>query len=158
MTRSEERPGLTGREEAAWKALGARFRDRQAEERTRRRTQAAHARLLADSIEGDDSLAEVLHVQPSAVPEMIRSRSIFAFEDHDGTRHYPRWQLTETGTVPHLPEVRRSLDNTLHPLTVTHWFCTPDPDLTIDSKPQSPRSWLVAGAPPQVVVDLARDL
>lgn len=152
---AEERApaAMPASERQSWEALGARFGD-DVVDRAALRSRSAIAELLADSVAGDASVADLLGVDRSRVSQRLAERSLYVI-DMGGQRHFPRWQFEGSSTVPHLKAVLRALANDLHPLTVTHWFLTPNQELEVEGATISPREWLVTGGPPAPVVELA---
>lgn len=144
-------------EQAGWEALGAQFGDAHATMRTEFRSRMSAAVVTNESIEGDAAAAHHLGVDRTRVPQRLRERSLYAFSADD-TRYFPRWQFEGTRTIPGLRDVLRALDARLHPLTVRHWFTTPNTDLEIGSAAISPRQWLVTGGSVDVVVRLAEQV
>lgn len=99
-------------------------------------------------------------------PSRIRRRLTSAPPSLYGIRLGSGWVLPElqfdgNELVPGIEEVVARLDPELHPVSVFHWFTTPNPDLMVENlggRTLSPRNWLCSGLPVQTVVDLAADL
>lgn len=122
------------------------------------RTAAEYAALLKTSLTAREA-AERLGVDVSRIRQRLAERSLYGFR-HDGKWHIPIWQFVDHGLLPNLGAVVARLDADLHPVAVTRWFLTPDPDLvtnTVD-RPLSPRDWLLAGFPAEPVALLTGDL
>lgn len=147
---------LPSDERQLWEDAGACF-DRRSMGQDSINAAAAFSDLVMRSIEGDSAVATFLRVDRSRVSQRVRDRSLYAFNRAD-TRYFPRWQFTDSGTLPGLREVGTVLDERLHPLVVDHWFNTPSVDLEIGDVPVSPVIWLETGGTPQVVAELATDL
>ena len=122
------------------------------------RTAAAYAALLASSLSVAEA-AERLGVNESRVRQRLGERSLYGVKTSREWR-LPRFQFEEHGTVSGLARVLQRLAPDLHPLAVTTWFLTPDPDLAIgaDETAVSPREWLRGGHPVAAVEALAADL
>ncbi|MDX1607234.1 MAG: hypothetical protein R3202_13665 [Candidatus Competibacterales bacterium] len=122
------------------------------------RTAAEYAALLETSLTTREA-AERLSVDISRIRQRLTERSLYGFR-HDGKWHIPIWQFTDHEPLPNLATVVARLDVDLHPVAVTRWFLTPDPDLTPDAidRSLSPRDWLQAGFPAEPVALLAGDL
>lgn len=144
-------------EQAVWESVGARF-DRSAEPAAWAATATAFVQLLNASFVGNEELASALGVDKSRVSQLVSERSVYAFDDPDRRRHFPRWQFVERRPVQGLKTVLARLDPELHPLTVTHWMTTPHVDLNANGEPASPIEWLATGGSPERVAELASDL
>jgi hypothetical protein len=147
---------LPSSEREAWASVGARF-DRRSVRRNETKLVDAFATLVADCVIGDAAMAKALGVDRSRVSQRLADRSLYAFAAAD-ERCFPRWQVVNGKTLPGLREVLRSIDGEHHPLTVQHWFTTPNVDLEIDDQPVSPVAWLATGGAPQLAAQLAHDL
>jgi len=139
-------------EEEAREAVGARF-DPEAVDKARSRRIAAHAELIANSIQGDAAVADFLGVDHTRISQRLRERSLYYFQSGD-VRLYPRWQFTGHKTLRGLKTVLGALDPALHPLVVDHWFPTPDLDLEVNEEAMSPLEWLETGGDPERLVSL----
>lgn len=122
------------------------------------KTAAEYAALLKTSLTAREA-AERLGVDVSRIRQRLAERSLYGFR-HDGKWHIPTWQFVDHALLPNLGTVVARLDAELHPVAVTRWFLTPDPDLTPDAvdRPLSPRDWLQAGFPAEPLALLAGDL
>jgi hypothetical protein len=147
---------LPSAERDLWTSVGARF-DKRARLKNDRRLVGAFGALLARSVVGDTAMAELLGVDRSRVSQRLADRSLYAFTAGE-ERCFPRWQLIDGKPFTGLKVVLRATDPALHPLTVDHWFTTPNVDLEIDDEPVSPVTWLATGGAPQAAADLAADL
>ena len=112
------------------------------------------AELKADSVPSDTEVAALLQVDRTRVSQRLAERSLYAVHDDTG-RWFPRWQFDGGRTLPHLKAVLAALDPHLHPLTVAHWFLTPDPELEVDGEATCPRTWLIRGGRPEALLPLA---
>lgn len=102
-----------------------------------------------------DEAAALLQIDPSRVRHRIRDHALCGFKLGAATR-LPRWQFTADGAaLPRLRSVLEALPRNLHPLEVTWFMTTPDPDLSIGGRETAPREWLEAGGDAVVVVELA---
>lgn len=144
-------------ERAAWEAAGASFEDPGAVARVHARAAAAFAGLLTRSVPGDAAVAELLGVDRSRVSQRLTERSLYSFH-HGDDRYYPRWQFQGTMVMRGMRDVLRALDESLHPLTVDHWFTTPSRELLVDGEPVAPAAWLAIGGKVDAVSAVAADL
>ncbi len=149
--------GLPESERLVWEHLGARF-DPSVVPAVEAASAAAFADLVARSVVGDAAVAELLGVDRSRISQRISERSLYAFTGPSEERCFPRWQFVGTKTVPGLKAVLAALDAELHPLTIDHWFTTPNVDLEVEGQPVTPTIWLATGGSPNVAAELARDL
>jgi hypothetical protein len=139
-------------EKEAWEAVGARF-DPDAMDKARSHRIAAHAELIANSIQGDAAVADLLGVDRTRISQRLRERSLYYFRSGDD-RLYPRWQFIGHKTLRGLKTVLGALDPALHPLVVDHWFRTPDLDLEVNEEAMSPLAWMQTGGDPVRLVPL----
>ena len=147
---------LPAAEQDLWTSTGAHF-DNKAVPRNDEQLVAAFAELVATSVIGDTAMAKTLGVDRSRVSQRLADRSLYAFPAGE-ERCFPRWQLVKGKTVPGLKTVLVSIDPGLHPLSVQHWFTTPNVDLEIDDHAVSPAAWLATGGAAGVAAELAQDL
>ncbi len=103
--------------------------------------------------------AQRLGIDVSRVHErLLPPASLYGFKDHRDEWVLPAFQFTDTGELPGIVEVFKRLDPTLHPISVSTWFHTPNTDLFIDletEEPVSPLRWLAVGHDPGPVAELA---
>lgn len=144
-------------EQEIWESVGASFGDEGAVARARMRTIAEFSDLVDRSIRGDADLAALLGVDRSRISQRVAERSIYAFQTEGEERCYPSWQLINHKPLRGLRKVLPCLDPGLHPLTVDHWFRTPNVDLVVNEEPVSPVEWLATGGNPDVLVGLVPD-
>jgi hypothetical protein len=145
-------------ERELWEHLGASFGDRDASARNAVAMAAAYADLISERcIIGDAAMAQRLGVDRSRVSQRVNERSVFVVATA-ADRCYPVWQLAGDRTIPGLRDVLAAIDPSLHPVTVDHWFTTPNVDLTAAAEPMSPALWLATGGRVEAVIDLAADL
>jgi hypothetical protein len=78
------------------------------------------------------------------------------FELSYGALHFPAWQFTETGTIPHLSDLLTVAGATLPQLVLTRFMVTPHVDLDVGNGRLSPRDWLVRGLNPEPVLEAVR--
>jgi len=147
-----EKAVLPQEEKEAWEAVGARF-DTVAVANARSHRIGAHAELIANSIQGDAAVADLLGVDRTRISQRLGERSLYAFPSGD-ERLYPRWQFTGHKTLLGLKTVLGALDPALHPLVVDHWFTTPSVDLEVGDEDMTPRAWLETGGDPERLVQL----
>jgi hypothetical protein len=113
----------------------------------------AHAELVARSLTVAET-AKRLGVDTSRVRQRIYARSLYAFK-HRGAWRIPAFQLRRRKIVPGLDAAVSALSPALHPVAVSRWFTTPNPDLVIDDWTVAPIGWLAAGGVPEIVASLA---
>lgn len=114
------------------------------------------AALTRDSIAVGQAAA-LLGVDSSRVRHRVRDRALYAFKI-GGALRLPNWQFDGHEPIPGLRAVLAALPADLHPLEVTGFMTTPDPDLTVGAGPLSPRAWLRGGGDSQAVVELITHL
>jgi hypothetical protein len=147
-----EKAVLPQAEKEAWEAVGASF-DPNAMAGARSRRIAAHAELIAHSIQGDAAVADLLGVDRTRISQRLGERSLYSFQSGD-ERLYPVWQFDNHKTLRGLKIVLGALDPALHPLVVDHWFRTPNVDLEVNEEAMSPLAWLQTGGDPERLVSL----
>jgi hypothetical protein len=103
--------------------------------------------------------ARILRVDVSRVRQRLRERSLFGVE-YEGEWRLPRFQFERKHVLPGLAEVVAALPADANALEVAEWFLSPNPDLEFEDGEAlpSPREWLLRGAPPQRIAELARQL
>lgn len=116
----------------------------------------AYLRLLADSLSTAEA-ARRLGISDSRVRQRAAARQIYGVRA-GGAWRFPAWQFTDRGMVPGLDRVLPRLSPALHPLSVTGFLSTPQPELVIRARTVSPLRWLATGGDPQPVAELAADL
>jgi hypothetical protein len=118
---------------------------------------AAEYAALAGTAYTVAEAARLLGVDPSRVRHRLAARTLYGVKHADGWR-LPRFQFDGNQLVPGVAHVLPHLEPGIHPLAVTRWFTTPDPDLTLDGVALSPRDWLLAGGDPATVATIAANL
>jgi len=113
----------------------------------------AHAELVSQSLTVA-ATAKRLGVDTSRVRQRIYARSLYAFKQGGGWL-VPAFQLRRRKIVAGLDASVSALAPALHPVAVSRWFTTPNPDLVIDDSPVSPIDWLAAGGVPEAAASLA---
>lgn len=116
----------------------------------------AYLRLLADSLDTAEA-AERLGISASRVRQRASARQLYGLHVGGGWR-FPAWQFGDRDIVPGLDRVLPHLSKTLHPLSVTGFFSTPQPELVIRDQAVSPLRWLATGGDPGPVAELAAAL
>jgi len=114
-----------------------------------------YAALVGTALTTADAAA-LLGVSDSRVRQLTADRRLAALPGKP--RRYPAWQFTDRGQLPNLDAVLRDADPALDQISMWRFFVTRDPDLTLDGASVSPRDWLAAGADPERVRALLRDL
>ena len=148
-------------ERGVWEGVGASFDDPVAPARARARAAVAYGELVERCIVGDAAVAGMLGVDRSRVSQRVNEHSLYAFTGSDGQRCFPKWQFAHTDGVhvlAGLKAVLGALDPGLHPLTVDHWFTTPNVDLGTTDTPLAPIEWVGTGGDPAAAAELAADL
>lgn len=113
----------------------------------------AHAELISRCLTVAET-AKRLGVDTSRVRQRIYARSLYAFK-HRGGWLVPAFQLRRRKIVPGLDAAVSALSPALHPVAVSRWFTTPNPDLVVHDSLVSPIDWLAAGGAPEAVATLA---
>jgi hypothetical protein len=111
----------------------------------------AHTALLITTAYSAAEVADALGVNESRVRQRRIARTLWAIEDH-GAWVFPTLQFerdTATGR-PHkqirgLDKVFQALPADLHPVAVAGFLHTPQADLLIDGRPETPLRWLSSG-------------
>lgn len=112
--------------------------------------------LLATAIPVADA-APRIGVSRSRMQQMISSRGVWAVRQ--GTRWaLPAVQFDGDTLLPGWSMVARALPEAAHPLEILGFLTTPQPELTLDGRPQSVRDWLRSGGSPLAVEPLAAGL
>lgn len=116
-------------------------------------TAAKYALMLASALSTMEA-AERIGVSEGRVRQRLKEGSLYGIGTPRGHR-LPAFQFTQSGEVPNVGAVLRSLDRDLHPVAAQNWLTLPDPDLYLaadEELPVSPREWLLAGGSPDAVV------
>ncbi len=82
---------------------------------------------------------------------------LHSFEIEPDLLRFPRWQFTDSGTIPYLTELLNAVGavNTF----IFNWFMlTPNTELEIEDECLCPRDWLVRGLYPDLVLSAAKAL
>ena len=120
-------------------------------------TTAADMIALIETSGTGEEAAKLLGVDASTVRGRISRGELYAIRVGRKNR-LPAWQFTTQGALPHLGQVLAALPQDLHPLEVQALFELPSTELTINSQPMSPRTWLAGGGAPAPVIELATGL
>lgn len=158
VERQQVAPPLPGDERELWRSMGARFEAVDAVGNSRVRTLAAFGDLVARSFRGAAAIAQALGVDRSRISQRMGERSLYPFTGPDDERYFPGWQVHGGKTLPGLKTVLHALDPDAHPLSIDHWFRTPNVDLDIDAGPATPVEWLATGGNAEVAAELAADV
>lgn len=156
VARTSIRPGtVPAGERELWESVGAGFDDRPALSRGQARSATAFAELLSRSAAGDADAAHLLGGRDrTRISQKVSERSLFAVPS--GTeRYYPAWQFVDGKPLRGLKAVLGALDPQLHPLSVDHWFTTPNLDLEVSGEALTPVEWLSTGGDITIVARLA---
>jgi hypothetical protein len=114
---------------------------------------AAFADLSAKSLSVAEA-ARRLGVDTSRVRQRIYARSLYAFKQR-GSWLLPPFQFRKKSLLPGLDAVVPAIRPALHPVAVSRWFTSPNPDLDLEGEAVSPVDWLAAGGDPAAAADLA---
>lgn len=98
--------------------------------------------------------AKRLGVDTSRVRQRIYAKSLYAFKHRRGWL-LPAFQLRRRQIVPGLDAPVSAFSPAFHPVAVSRWFTTPNPELVIEDSSVSPIDWLAAGGAPEIVGSLA---
>lgn len=142
-------------ERERWSSVGATF-DGPARQPDTKAVEA-FADLIARSVPGDATMAKLLRKDRSRISQRVAQRSVYAFAAGD-ERFFPLWQVVDGAVPPSFRPVFEALDPKLHPLSVDHWFTSPNVDLQVDGEPTSPAAWLATGGNAGEAAVLAADL
>lgn len=72
--------------------------------------------------------ADHLHVTQSTIRRRVRNRRLYGYRLGNRLR-LPAWQFTDTGVLPHLPEVLAAFPDDTHPMTLQGFMTTPSDEL-----------------------------
>lgn len=119
---------------------------------------AAHERPGTESLTAGQ-IARRLGLPTAVIRGRAAGRRLYAYR-RDGDLLFPEWQFTTSGdtVIPHLHSILAALPEDAHPDTIAGFFLTEQPDLVLGGQAVSVRDWLKAGAPPEFVMEMARDL
>lgn len=119
---------------------------------------AGQERLGTESLSAGQ-IARRLGLPTAVIRERVAGRRLYAYR-RDGDLLFPEWQFTTSGdtVIPHFHSILAALPEDAHPDTIAGFFLTEQPDLVLDGQPVSARVWLEAGGPPDIVMEMARDL
>ena len=156
---SSRAPHIPAEEQRVWERLGADFSQRVVA-RADHLVEVSRAMLrLADqSCRGIPAVARLLRVQTSRISQLVTDRAIIFWEDADGTRMFPTWQVVDGKRVRGLAQLAAALRPRVHPLVVDRWVHAPNADLVLDDSQLSPIEWLTVGGDIDAVIDLAAAL
>lgn len=120
---------------------------------------ANHAALVATALPIAEA-ARRLGVTDGRLRQRVSEGSLLAVHGPAGRAlRIPAFQITETGELPGLRLVLRTIRRDLRPVQVAAFFTTPQPDLEdADGEPMPPVTWLLAGNDPTTVRELAQGL
>lgn len=123
---------------------------------------SANAAAAANMDSSSRSVQEVAHrlgLSPSAVRRYVSLRKLYAYTSM-GRLIFPAWQFHDARneTIPSLADVLERIPTRSHPQTVSGFFLTPQPDLSLQGRPVSPKEWLEAGKDFRVVASMAAEL
>ena len=122
-------------------------------------TAAKYAALLASSLTSAEA-AGLLGVSEGRVRQRLKEGTLYGVKAGRENR-FPAFQFAGAEEVPGMSRVVRALRPGAHPVGVLNFFASPSPDLYLDEgeeRPLSPRSWLLSGGDPGVLVPLAEEL
>lgn len=104
------------------------------------------------------AVASLLGLSKERVVSKAREvpRSLAVLELDEGTLKFPRWQFTESGAIPHLPDLLSVAHPHVKPFFLARFMATPHVDLDVDMGRLSPRAWLVRGLDPGPVLDAVK--
>jgi hypothetical protein len=111
-------------------------------------------KLMTDSLSTAEA-AELLGVDGARIRQRLGERTLFGVKAPGGEWRLPRLQFVSNGEVPYLSQLLKALPQDLHPVEVFSWLSTPNADLELRGQELTPLQWLLAGAPVDVVAELA---
>lgn len=94
------------------------------------------------------SEAEIEHKALQQPPEL------HSIEGEIGLLRFPRWQFTDSGTIPHLEELLLAAGPSLSEIHLNYFMQRPQDCLEVNDECLSPREWLTRGFDPNIVLDL----
>lgn len=105
--------------------------------------------------------AQRLEVDASRVRHRVADGSLYAFRLGRNLR-LPMWQFVDaagaSAPLPHLRAVLAAAPEGAAPVELAAFMTGPQPELTLDDTPASPRDWLRAGGDPGPVCEILTDL
>lgn len=114
-------------------------------------------KLLADSydIAAVSSLlgvseAEIEHKALQQPPEL------HSINSKNGHLRFPRWQFTDSGTIPHLTALLAEVSPSLAEIHLSYFMQRPQDWLEVNGECLSPCEWLCRGLDPNAVLDLLK--
>ena len=149
---------LTEAEQAALHGVGLDLEDRPNADPLAN-TAAEFAALIESSLTTSE-VGKRLGFGAGRVRQMVADHSLYSIL-LEGRRYVPIFQFLNpkaTRLVPNIGLVNRTLDPSLHPVAVFHWYTHPNPDLYLNDDADvtvSPLDWLKAGYPVASVTKLA---
>lgn len=123
----------------------------------RARTVAAHAVFAEGALSVTDA-ATTLGVDDSRIRHRLAQGRLSGWKEPGGGWRIPAWQFTNSGVLPGLETVLRATPRDQPALVVAAFMSTPQDDLVINSRPATPRQWLLAGGSPELVAELVEPL
>ncbi len=121
---------------------------------------AGHRQYLAMLSTGL-SVAETaarIGLSPSRIRQMIAEHRLYAVRPRDKTWVLPAWQFDGQRIVPGIEAVNQALGHDLHPLTVSGFMHSSQPELDAGGQALSPLDWLRGGGSASAVMALAESL
>jgi hypothetical protein len=117
---------------------------------------AAYAALLAESLTVTEVAAQ-LGIHTSRVRHRLAKHQLVGIQQPRGWR-LPAYQFGADGQpLPGIERVAAALADS-HPVVLARFLSTPQPELVVGRRRQTPRQWLEGGGDPSQVVALARTL
>lgn len=95
---------------------------------------------------------------PSRIRQMLAEHRLYGVRPRGRAWILPAWQFDGERIVPGIEAVNQALDHDLHPLTVSGFMHSPQPELDASGRALSPLDWLRGGGSASAVVALAGSL
>lgn len=114
--------------------------------------------MIASALSQKDA-AHLMGVDESRIRQRISQGTLYAISGDYNKKVLPRFQFTDTGTLPGLEKVLPVINKDAHPMAVQRFFLTVSEDLYSKEMkaPLSPRDWLITRHPPEPVTLMVTD-
>jgi excisionase family DNA binding protein len=119
-----------------------------------------YLQMLADGLSVSEA-ANAIGVTDSRIRQLLSQRRLYGVRPRGRAWVIPRWQFADGSVLPGIETVNRVIPDNCHPLVVSGFLHTPQPELAVsgdDGPALSPLEWLRRGGSTEPVVALAQSL
>ena len=111
--------------------------------------------LLEDSYD-ISTVSSLLGISESEIEHKALQQppALRSIESENGLLRFPRWQFTDSGTIPHLTALLAEVSPSLAEIHLNYFMQRPQEWLEVDGECLSPYEWLCRGFDPNAVLDL----